>query len=264
LAKKGSSSYVYIMPLLYFKSRSSLLQIASNLKIRKISQSELISLEQDLPTIFNEFEMQAASYALERVATSGELLFETYDMFQKVITAFRLLKAGPLYTKVIFMVRPDSTVKATWKFKGIPPHPDYYILNKRDLKQLFTLLGSLKHIYAPKAGNKSLTVATKFFEKSYEDDWETAIVSCWTAFEALCFGGEKPREGAIGPTVKIAVSMLIGQSRKEREQIKSFLARVYKARNYIVHGNERTSREDIHVVKRLQDYLRTSIVKLLD
>lgn len=264
MSRKGRSRFVYIMPLFYFKGDSPSLKISPQITIRKISQDELIGLEENVLSILTELEMQTVSYALERVANSEKLLDETYESFQQVIAALRLLKAGPLYTKVIFMVRPNSSVRAMWTFKGVPPHPDYYILHKDELKQLRNILGSLKHFFASKRGNKSPAVALKFFEKSYEDDLQTAIVSCWTALEALCFGGEKAGEGAIGPTVKIAISMLLGKSRKEREQIRNFLSRAYKARCYIVHGNERKSKDDIYIVKKLQDYLRRSIVKLLD
>ena len=272
MPRKRRLTYDYIMPLFYFKCDSSPLKISPQITVRKIDQMELFGLEEDLPSILNELEMQTIFHALETVAKSEKLLDETharalmdetYELFQQVITALRLLKAGPLYTKVIFMVRPDSTVRAKWTYKGIPPHPDYYVLHKDELRQLNKILESLKHFYISKDGNKSPAVALKFFEKSYEDDLQTAIVSCWTAFEALCFGGEKAGEGAIGSTVRIAISMLLGKSRKEREHIRSFLSKAYKARCDIVHGKERKSKDDMFMVKKLQDYLRRSIVKLL-
>jgi len=263
MPRKGRSSYEYIMPLFYFKCDRSPLKVSPQITIRKISQNELIFLENDLPAILTELEMQTASYALERLTNSEKLLDETDELFQQVITASRLLKAGPLYTKVIYIVRPDSSVRAKWSFKGIPPCPEYYILNRRDMKQLRNIMGSLKRFNASKSRNKSLAIALKFFEKSYEDDWETALVSCWTAFEALCLGGMKAGEAA-GPTVSIAISLLLGKTRNEREHIRGFLRNAYKARNDIVHGNERKSKDDISMVKGLQNYLRMSIVKLLD
>jgi len=264
MPRKGRSSYVYMMPLFYFRCDSSPLKISPRITIREISQNELIGLEENLLTILTELEMQTISHALERVSSSERLMDETEELFQQVITALRLLKAGPLYTKVVFRVSPNLGVRARWTYRGVPPHPDYYILHKDELKQLRNILGRLRRFYTLNGGNKLPIVVLKFFEKSYEDDLQTAIVSCWTACEALCFGGEKASEGAIGSTVKIALSMLLGKSRKERERIKNFLSRAYKARCDIVHGKERKSKDDVLMVKKLQDCLRRAIVKLLD
>lgn len=256
------SEYTYIMPLFHFEAWTTSIRISSQIKIRKMDKNEIYSLDRHTPSVLDDFEKAAISYAMEAKSKNGKLLWQMYEKFQEIILAFRLLKAGPLYGRIVFMIRPNSSVMATWKSVRIPPNPEFYKLNIEDLEQFRGLYRTITKLQNLKPQNKSLAIALKFFEKSYEDDLETAIVSSWTAFEALCLKGEEGT-GETGKTVKIAISMLLGKNEMERDAIKNCLATAYKARNHIVHGIERETKGDLAIVENLQNYLRKCIIRLI-
>jgi len=94
------------------------------------------------------------------------------------------------------------------------------------------------------------------------------------AFEALFLKGERgvPSKGKL---IAVACSTLLGKNEEEREEIKQTLVKAYSIRNCIVHGSEYPRMEqddkgDVYVdtlpdlVSKVEDYLRESIIKLLD
>lgn len=99
------------------------------------------------------------------------------------------------------------------------------------------------------------------FNKSYGDRLEEKYIDLMIAIESLV----RPSRGSISKQVAIGISMLIGETSKERRDVRADVDKAYDIRNKIVHGAMyRVTKDKEPLYYRVEDYLRRAIIKVLD
>jgi len=102
----------------------------------------------------------------------------------------------------------------------------------------------------------------------YRDTDEEVLLDHLIAFESLIFGGEKSSIEPAGKVIGIAIGMLLGTDKKQRDQIKSILVNAYKIRNTYVHGNldKFTDYKEIisEITVCIEDYLRNALRRFVE
>lgn len=123
-----------IMPLFSFQSKMKMIELDSDLWIRKISQEKVHSMQRGQSvTIIDEIEMQLITHALETEITYEDReVNKTVELFTNTLLSLRLFKSGNIDQKVIFFKRKKRRgTRAFWSWKTIP----YVSLRPTQLKK---------------------------------------------------------------------------------------------------------------------------------
>jgi len=112
-----------IMPLFSFQSKMKMIELDSDLWIRKISQEKVHSMQRGQSvTIIDEIEMQLITHALETEITYEDReVNKTVELFTNTLLSPRLFKSRDIDQKVIFFKRKKRRgTRAFWSWKTIP------------------------------------------------------------------------------------------------------------------------------------------------
>lgn len=248
------------------------LELSDQIKIRRIKSDELENIKKN-PLMFTlgNFTglLNSKTFVFEIKVDNQE---EEDLLVYEALLAMRLLKAGSVCCK-LFLHLENS--KLIYFFSINAPIPRWvrndYVLHNYEFDEIKKLWDRILQIEL--RTNKSFRVACERFSRSYEERKpDDKIIDLAIAFESL-FTDEntsRNRSYGMGQFVGLGCSMLIGQNREERNEIKEFLRKAFKIRNNIVHGlaveipminKKKPSMDDVS--SKLQEYLRASIKKLI-
>lgn len=252
-----------IMPLFNFQSRLKKIGLDSDLWIRKITHKELKSMQRgSLVTIIDEFELPLITHALEtEIPYEPRKVNETNELFINVVLSLRLFKSGNIHQKVIFFERKKGRgVSAFWLWKTIPYIPlRPYKFARNYVNDFKVLLDKIKSLDLSK--HPDLAIPFHYFNKSYDDRLEEKYIDLMIAIESIV----RPSGSNIRKQIAIGISMLIGETSKERHNIRANVDEAYGIRNKIVHGEiYRLGKDKEPLYYKVEDYLRRVIIKVLD
>jgi hypothetical protein len=125
------------------------------------------------------------------------------------------------------------------------------------------IINNLEKIYAIEFDkNSPLRIACSRFDRSLHDmDFEDKIIDLCIGFEALYLKGEYGQDK--GQSIGLGCSMLLGLNNKERTKIYNNIKNAFKIRNDIIHGKSIKIKNLHIIVSNLEDYLRSSILRLI-
>lgn len=134
-----------------------------------------------------------------------------------------------------------------------------YTIEKKEVSDFIDLLEKIKRLKLSK--HPDLEIPIHRFNKSYGDRLEEKYIDLMIAIESLV----RPSRGSISKQVAIGISMLIGETSKERRDVRADVDKAYDIRNKIVHGAMyRVTKDKEPLYYRVEDYLRRAIIKVLD
>jgi len=238
-----------LVPLPGFMAEAGPVQLPNGVSIRQLTASEKgwlhrlgQSLEAggafDLGLRNATFAMSCRKQLPKARPTAGGVGDEDFD---KVVTALKLLKDGPVWFKVHVdkLEYPPFGTEfalgsglATW---GRDPtvYLGQYELLEADVKPLKELVASLERI----SEHRQLQVAVRRFKLAYDRmGSEDELVNLWIGLEAL-FLPDGPRQ-ELRYRASLRVAWFVGESAREREEIFRRIRDSYDARSDIVHGRE--------------------------
>jgi hypothetical protein len=251
-----------IMPLFNFQSDTKKMKLTSSLWIRKMSLKEVKSIQRGHIGMINEFETPLVTHALEtEISYEDRKVNETNELFNNVLLCFRLFKSGNIHQKVtLFKRKKGRGVRAFWSWKMIrydPLRP--YKFAKNEVSDFVELLNKMKSLGL--SNRRDLDIPFHRFNKSYDDTLEEKFIDLMISIESLV----RPSNDHIRKQVAIGISMLIGETSKERCDVKKDVDKAYDTRSRIVHGEiYRIDKEKERLYYRVEDYLRRAIIKMLD
>lgn len=245
-------------------------QITKNIAVRRIRPAELACyVNSNLYRMEGQISSQISekSFVLE---ISSQEWKDANKLVNNVLLALRLLKEEEVFCKVIWMSENSQICNLTVTHNPVPWSSQNYILMTDEIDSVKDLLNRLSEVDLD--NNKTFRIACERFNRAYEErrDDDT-IIDFTIAFESLFFEGSKAPSSSTGQFVGLGCSMLLGKDKQERKEITQFFTQAYEIRNKIVHGSEipnpikiggkNYTLEDL--AKKLQDYLRSSILKLM-
>lgn len=193
------------------------------------------------------------------------------DLVYEALLALRLLKKGGVFCKVIWGAENSRICSLSIMNPSIPWLPQQYLLDVDEIDNFRHLLKKIKKLDLD--SNKTFRIACERFSRSYEErrDDDT-IIDFIIAFESLFFEGNKAPSSVAGQFIGLGCSMLLGKNNTDRKEIAQFFTKAYEIRNKIVHGSELPKPIKIadkeytlyDLASKLQDYLRSSILELMD
>lgn len=252
------------------------IEIGSNVKLRVTSRGDTDSLA-IYPTSIDSFmQYSLHDYVLEsslEVDDNSQEIGRASDRIRhsirSAIVALRILKPGYVDANVILWVTTRGSDRDTSLMaeKTLRSHPfGDYRFGTNELPELIDLMKRISEIDFSK--RKSLRIALDRFERSYDElENEDKLIDYMISFEALFLGGEKSREQHA--VIPVACAMLLGQSEKERQEIRKLLGLAYRIRNRIVHGSDyekvltKHKLELEYLVTKVETILRASLRKLI-
>ena len=254
------------------------INLVEGVKIRQISKEDLEDLKTypfPYPTDIRGL-ISPRMFVLEKqIKVEKEQVFGLREIMQNIILSLRLLKGGLVFGSCTFHVRLAKKRQVTsWSYEeDRPRNAISYVLNFEEVPRLRKIVRKIQSVDFSK--RKSLDLACRRFQRAYEEmDVEDRLIDLMIAFEALFLRVER-RVSSKGKLIAVACSTLLGKNEKEREDIKQKLVEAYSIRNCIVHGSEYSrivqhGKGDVYVdtlpdlVSEVENYLRESIIKLLD
>lgn len=230
----------------------------------------------DLNSILKEYEEDHVRWVMERRPEyaryeqdieSNEGFFDFgkayYDEVQRLVTAFRLFKAGWIQVdRIITNIR----AKGLEIIKDLDPPPNEqlwadpmnYELWENELPLIDSLYNKLDNM--PQG---YLDVAIKRFNRSYDYSMKEEIDDCFAdlviALESLTSRGGD----GILQSMKLRIGLFLKNRYANRKQLEKAVAKYYKHRSIILHGgkiNEKKREERLDLVEDLRALVRNTIV----
>jgi len=194
---------------------------------------------------------------------------EAYNVIDQTLLALRLLKEKSVFVTHIYnFVEQDMEYSDKVSALAVP-HPDNiffepYYLTSNDEKTLQKLFKKIKSVDLKK--ESSLRLACDRYGRIFYDLFEEdKLIDICISFEALFLKGEQSRTSyGMGQLIGLACSMLIGKKEKDRINISNKIKLGFKYRNDVIHGKIFNRNEVRKIIPVLNNYLRQSLVKLLD
>ena len=266
-------------PLEGFTSTVDEIQLDKNLRIVKISKENFAKLfglvRFGFPIPQNKiFHFR---FMLERIYETDKIIGEenkkpkffpsqeTKKIFNEVISALRLLKAGVVGYNFIQTIALDwDPIGGILTNFGIFTYPyfGHYKLENHEIENFKSLFQKIKN--APNFLDVSIT---RFNFASDRERPEDKLIDYITAFESL-FVKEKQE---LSYRLSVRVALLIGKDKQDRKQIFELIKKAYDLRSKIVHGlkyekNVKINDKNISIqefVSKIEEILRTSIKSAL-
>lgn len=248
-------------------------QISDQIRLRRIKPDELANLKKHPLSYLlgDSFSLINPKTFVFDIKAKGSKEEDT--LVYQVLLAMRLFKAGSVCCKH-FLHLENSKLRYVFTINTPIPRwvKDNYLLKNNEIDEIKKLLEKIIQIELEK--NASFRVACERFSRSFEERRnDDKVIDLAIAFESF-FTDEsmsRSRSYGMGQLVGLGCSMLIGQNRKERNEIKQFFLKAFDIRNKIVHGSEVkipiiiNNKEYLmsDISSQLQEYLRASIKKLI-
>jgi hypothetical protein len=199
-------------------------------------------------------------FALETRAISPEDTFnpgEAEKRFDRVITAFRLIKPGAVRVSVVFACQTESRALV-----GVHVPPVLHVFGKPYSfagEDAHKLRDVVRQLCAPKLNDRQ-RIALRRFEMAYEREAaEDRLIDCWVALEALFSPSDR---GELRHRIALRAAYFIASSPEERERTYTALRDCYDTRSDIIHGSK--PRQDVRAAAAaVEDYLRGALRKIV-
>jgi len=192
---------------------------------------------------------------------TDDILKSEYDLIEKGLLAFRLLKPGQIHLIAIITIPPNPLSMTSMKHTSQIMRPTgKYDLIMNDVNKLKNIIQQLNQLDLNKY--PSIRIACDRFNRSYADKYsEDKLIDLCIGFEALYCKGEK--FSPMGSTIGLACSMLLGVDDKHRHEIYYVLEKCFSLRNDIVHGKTYDNALAADLAPSLEKLLRMSILRLI-
>lgn len=274
--------------LLGFDAEAEEIDLGDGLKIRKISNDEILELWQrstwfrGLAEISSEFRFTPLRYALEWSLEVPKLVGdEKYEYrfadeeFEKVVSALRLFKKGWVdYPFIVERITLNLSSGLLLSMK----HSKRGIMGSQTVHRARELSYRLSRKesedfkqYYKKAKRKidCSDIPLRRFNETYQrQSDEDKIIDYMISFESLFLARESPSE--MGYKLAHRVSLLLGENEARKKEIFLEMKKAYTVRSDIVHGRKIRSitiREKklslSEFVQQIEEHLRLSIRVLL-
>lgn len=228
-------------PLENFQCEVEEIDLGGNLKIRKFSKEEVEELWRDAGILFSPIprhEIPNLKFIIETPYTikKGEPISDQLpkEMFDKVISALRLFKAGIVGFNVAYSTPLMWSNMGKFASSGIYYKPfggTQYKLTKLEIEGFREFWDEFKEIDME---GDFLDIAIRRFNYAYERERpEDKLIDYMTAFEALFSEGS----GDLRYKVPLRVARLLETDLEQRKEIHNIIKAGYDARSDIVHGN---------------------------
>jgi len=271
-----------IIPLLNFDSDSEKIVLGEGKSILRMSYKELKEAAPEMKSGISALtDLLDMKYVLEVIPSTHDAMswFEDATRYPvNLIRALRLFKKGAVYAPYKFFSH-SFNLRLSVPTHGIDtvsvPSVEYtpyteafgvpYILNASESNEL---LAFSKTVTDPNFAS-SIHVKkamTRFFRSYSEKEPEDKIIDYCIAFESLFCRGE----GAKGIVISTEASKLLGKDNSEREQIREYLRKAYRVRNFTIHRSiplvdslkkQKINDDPETFTYKVEDYLRLCIRK---
>ena len=272
-------------PLLGFSSEVEEICLDKEIKIRRISNDEILdlwnhsawfrALVEGNVMAFSihaplQYLIELSVEARKTAPTEKVKVPSATIVFDKVVSALRLFKEGWVSYPFIFERQISRLALGTYygmsgSLPSIPPRS--YNLKKEEVE-------NFKMFYTEIKENLDHSrIALTRFNQTYRREnlspqiYEDRIIDYCIAFESLFCSEDKRQKGEI---ISIGASMLLGKDNCEREEIRDYLRKAYRVRNKIVHAslsvpdslNKENVGDDVGTfIQKIENYLRICIKK---
>jgi len=258
-----SEERVSIVPLFNFDGDVESMKLTDGVCLRRTENRELEGLlEKVTRHIIAYAPLLEPKYILEDKTQPHSM-----KRVDDTILALRLLKAGSVQTAATFHLRNKNRVTLTI-YRDLasvifPKNPLF--LKNEDTPDFIRLWHKVQDL-----GSKQyLEFPLKIFTETYKEEVpEDRVVDYMVAFESLAFRnvGDIGRKGT---SLAIAISMFLGNSKKERDMIREDMKKAYDVRNAKVHALleklEEFREQNIgELAVRIENCLRLSLRRLVE
>jgi hypothetical protein len=256
--------FPWIVPLYNFDSDAGLVTLHKSLRLRRVESDELENLMAKLTRHVEPYLLLLeAKYVLEdRIGHHS--MKDVHDM----IVALRMLKAGDFKILVAFHLheRDRMSLGIYDDIHKVSFSSNPYFLEKREIADSIELWKKMQDRTSKQYLDFPLG---KFMEAYDREGFDDKIVDYMVAFESLVFhhveGGDTQR---ICTPMAIAISMLLGNSKDERDTIRKNMQDAYDVRSAKVHGyvkKPKGRKEDIRQLSmQVEDYLRRALRRFVE
>lgn len=189
------------------------------------------------------------------------------DYSRIMLLALRLLKAGDVRGPVAFQLKGDRERHLTSApFDTNILSNNTYCLNEEEIADFKAIWNKCRQSLASKF-NLDYPIS-KFMEAYEKNKPDERILDCIIAFESLIFHNRDQAIEPSGEVIGIAIGMLLGNTQKERDEIKKKLMDAYKVRNAKVHGNikqlEKYRKGMDQLSVKVEEYLRCTLRRFVE
>ena len=274
-------------PLLGFSSEVEEICLDKEVKIRRVSNDEILDLWNNsvwFRALVEDNRMSFSihaplQYLLEmsveaRKTAPGEKVKvpSATTVFDKVVSALRLFKEGWVsypftFERQVSRLAPGTSYGRSGSLPSIPMRS--YELKRNEVENFKTFYTEIEEkLDHPR-------IALTRFNQTYRRErlapqiYEDRIIDYCIAFESLFCSEDTRQKGEI---ISTRASMLLGKDNRERKEIGDCLRRAYQVRNDIVHGSlpirdsmrKRNANDDVGTfVQKVESYLRLCIKRLI-
>ena len=267
--------YTSLVPLALFDSDVDVINLSDNLCIRRTNHTELESLIKR--AVGFQAALESVLFELEYVIEKKMIIDTTKPWFlpwkedsvhvTDIVNALRLFKEGHVETPTAFLFDSENSVYGlSNETPSVRRFEDYYFLLQHEVESFKALWFKVQNLASEKS---TLKFPLFHYNRAfYRDTDEEVLLDYLIAFESLIFGGEKNSIEPAGKVIGIAIGMLLGTDKKQRDKIKRTFVDAYKIRNAYVHGNldKLTDYKEIisEVTFCIEDYLRNSLRRFVE
>jgi len=253
----------------YFEKQSEELSkglelIPNELRIRFVTQDDIKRFQSSFLTDFLRGSPKLGQVLIEWNVNDSSTAFNEFNLISKTLLALRLLKPKLVFLKNLYFFEQDSDfISGALDILPVPVHyTNGYCIYLDDKEALTKILEKLQGIDFEE--DISFRIACERFNRSYHDShYEDKLIDLLIGYEGLFLRGSKSGEN-IGMTIGLACSMLCGQNRAERQKISEDIQKAYTFRNRVVHGSSFDELKMYELTPSLEEYLRRSILRLME
>jgi len=251
----------FVAPLEYFHTDVEQLSIGEEVVLRRASDEDKQFLGELVGSVvLPRHALPEFDFALETRLLSPDRTTDAHEAserFARVVTAFRLIKAGAFGLPVLLAWQTESRIprSALAPFRPrVAGKP--YSFGKQDADELQNVMQQLRAARL----NDRQNVALRRFDMAYERGVaEDRLIDCWVGLEALFSPSDR---GELSYRIALRAAYFIASSPEEREQIYIALRHYYDTRSDIIHG--RKPKQDVEVAAgAVEDYLRKALKKIV-
>jgi len=266
--------FLLVAPIQNFDSEAESIRLSDRTCIRHIERNELQRFIETapIPVAYHpplKYELFGIKYAIQEniEADSFHLNMLNSKKVDSVLVAFRLLKTSDVDVPCVFVLGRNEDFVLGWSGDLLKTerseNPQF--LKRKEIPSFIRLWKKHQNLAIDSYLNFPLSEFMRAFETNIIEE---KIFHHCVAFDSIVFHKEKRSIEPAGKVIGIAMGMLLGNSQKERDEIKNTLEKAYVVRNAVVHGNLNTLKKQMPYTKQLftetEDYLRSTLRKLVE
>lgn len=257
----GKTSYVFRAVLRGAYGEIEEIKISDDLKIRRMTDSELRRHMEWFTKSINEDALPYNRYILELIRTEHH--DDTGIHFPHIISALRLIQPGAVEYETAYQRSKIGEITAGSSSEGYPLHKrppvkNTYLLTDNVANELLIFYPLFQKDDFGKMLNIALSRLNIAAERVSPED---GILDALIALEAVYGDGQ----GAIGYKIGMRCAVFLETEWEMRSKIKDDIAKAYSWRSAVVHGSKKKNSflEAQKQVDQIYDLVRCSIKKIL-